>query len=273
MQIRETSNGSFIFPEKDITIGVSLRAHGESHRAEAEFLCKLLNLGDVAMDIGAGIGTIAIPLAKKVGPQGYVLALEAHGALFNALCGNLALNDISHIQAFNRAASEKTGCVFYFPKLDLSQSGDFFSIKLAGLLNSRDSLDRNYDNPVSTISVDDLNIATPKLVKIDVNGLEMPVLHGMKKTLERAKPYLYINFWKNQDLILKYLDTIEYVWSLHTPKLYPDTDAKDMNIICWHKSKKLEVTDDYLVDLDASEEYADIRKIRDSICDSDFRIC
>jgi FkbM family methyltransferase len=275
MKIRETSHGQFIYPENDNTIGEALDDFGEVNLAENEFLTNLVNVGDVAIDVGANIGIASIPLAKKVGPAGYVLALEAHSTLFHALCGNLALNDITHVQAFNRAAGEKTGALFYFPKLDLSKPGDYFGIKLAGLLNARDDQDRNYDNPVSVIAVDDLGIATPKLVRISVNGMEMAVLHGMKKTLERAKPYLYINFARNQDLILKYLANVEYEWKLHEPKRISDEADVSVNksIICWHKTKKLEVEDKYLIDLDASEAHAEIRKLRDNLHDSDFRIC
>lgn len=270
MRYKETRYGPMIFPETDLYIGRALDHYGEAHQLQVSFLEKLLMPGDVVIDVGANLGVVTIPLAKKVGSEGYVLALEAHAMLFYTLCGNIALNGLTHVQAFNRAATDKTGTLYYFPHFDFSQAGNFGGLKLAGLLNSKDDHGKIYDNPVTGIAVDDLSISNPKLVKIDVEGMEEIVLNGLKRTLKRAKPLLYVEFTRNRKAILDFLNDAEYDWALHeTPLFNPNNfnyklddilkhpesgvELVSGDLICWHRSKPLELDDPYIVDLSKSE--------------------
>ena len=41
--------------------------------------------------------------ARLVGPTGMVYAFEAHPFFFNVLSGNLALNAVQNVKAFNKA--------------------------------------------------------------------------------------------------------------------------------------------------------------------------
>lgn len=259
MKITETRFGDLICPVEDSALS-------EKTEAQVQFLSSLLRPGNVVIDVGAGIGAFAIPLAKKVGAEGYVLALEAHAMLFYALGGNIALHGLTQVQAFNRAAGEKTNAQFYFPKLDFSQPVG--SIRLASLLNAKDDQGRSYDNPVAAIAVDDLNIAAPNLIKIDVSGMELSVLGGLKRTLDRSKPYLFIDFSGNKELILDFLTSVGYQWTPHECGDY-------YNLICWHKTKRLEATDQYVVDLDQSTlpRHIQLREHRDANQPRDFKVC
>jgi FkbM family methyltransferase len=282
MKYKETINGPMIFPENDTYIGRALDYYGEAHQLEIDFLEKLVSKGDVVIDVGANIGIITIPMAKKVGSEGYVLSLEAHSMLFYTLCGNIALNNLNHVQVFNRAAADKTGSMFYFPHLDFSKSGNFGNMKLAGLLNAKDDQGKIYDNPVTAVAIDDLGISNPKLIKIDVEGMEPVVLNGLRKTIKRAKPILYVEFTQNWKYILDYLKSVDYEWALHETPLFnpnnfnsvkddimrhPDSGVPLVSgdLVCWHKSKKIELDDPYIVDLDNSDNprHIEMREIRD----------
>lgn len=280
MRYKETRYGPMIFPETDLYIGRAFDHYGEAHQLQVSFLEKLLMPGDVVIDVGANIGAITIPLAKKVGSEGYVLALEAQSVLFYTLCGNLALNNLNHVQAFNRAATDKTGSLYYFPHFDFSQEANFGGMKLAGLLNSKDEQGRMYDNPVTGIAVDDLSISNPKLIKIDVEGMEETVLNGLRKTMKRAKPLLYVEFMRNRKAILEFVDSMDYDWALHETPLFnqdnfnhkpedilrhPETGVELVSgdLICWHRSRPLKLDDPYVVDLANSEHprHVEIREL------------
>jgi hypothetical protein len=129
-----------------------------------------------------------------------------------------------------------------------------------------------------------LNIGSPRLVKIDVEGMELSVLNGMKKTLDRAKPYLFIEFIRDRKPLMEFLDSVDYEWRLvESPLFNPDNfngvqenvlkhpqsglDLVSGDIVCWHKSMKLEVEDSYFVDLDSSDNprHVELREIRDGL--------
>ena len=275
-----------MFPEEDLLVGRSLDVYGEFQQLKVNFLESLVSPGDVAIDVGANIGSITVPLAKKIGSEGYVLSLEAHSMLFMILCGNLAANDLKQVQCFQRAASDKTGSLFYFPHLDFSKNANFGGIKLAGLLNSKED-DRVYDNPVTAVAIDDLGIAKPKLIKISANGMEPVVLNGLRKTIKRSKPILYVSFSNNYRYILEYLASIGYDWQLHeTPYFNPNNfqnvkenifdphDSKSLDIVCWHRDEKPNFNDLYFVDLDSSVDsrHIKIKEIRDDTNTGDFDI-
>lgn len=259
MKYKQFENTSMIFPENDMYFGKIMDT--DTQYFKIKFLEDLLSEGDVVIDVGANIGILTIPLAKKVGKKGYVLALESHTMFFNTLCGNIALNELTQVQAFNRAAADKSGSMFYFPHFNLSDVEDFSSIKLSGLLNYKDDKERLYDNPVAAIAVDDLGISTPKLIKISISGMEPVALNGMKKTIKRSKPLLYIQFSQNWKYILDYLNSIDYEWILQeTPLL----DSKEMNLFCWSKSNKPQNIDySYVVDLNNSQDpnHLEIKRI------------
>jgi len=283
MKYKLTKNGPMIFPQNDAYIGRALDYYGEAHQLEIDFLEKLVSPGDSVIDIGANIGIITIPLAKKVGKEGYVLALEAQSMLFYTLCGNVALNNLTHVQCFNRAASDKTGSVLYYPHFDFSRVGNFGGLKLVGLLNSKDAQGNVCSNPVTAIAIDELGISNPKLVKIDVEGMEPVVLNGMRKTIKRAKPILYVEFTQNWRHILNFLKSVDYEWALHETPLFNPSNHNGMtddimrhpetklplvsgDLVCWHKSCKPEnLQDPYIVDLDNSDNprHIEMRNIRD----------
>lgn len=261
---KSTCYGPMIYPEQDLFVGRSLELHGEAQKCQVDLLTKLVDAGDVVIDVGANVGTITIPLANKVGPKGYVLALEAHVSFYHALCGNLALNKLKHVQAFHRAASSRSGGMFYFSHFDESQEEDFSGLMLAGLLNAKDDSGKVYDNPVASIAIDDLGISQPKLIKINVNRMEVPVLDGLEKTIRRAKPILYVNCDYDCNGILNFLEALDYKSVLHkTPSKV--SDKKSENLICWHESKKPLLDDPYLVDIIHENEFKDEQ-------DGDFRI-
>ena len=256
---------------------------------QIEFLTSLISEGDVMIDVGANIGTITLPMANKIGPKGYVLALEAHSMFFYTLCGNLALNQLTHVQVFNRSAADKTGAMFYFPKFDFSRVDNFGSIKLSGLLNFKDDKGNVYENPCTAIAVDDLGIAAPKLIKVDVNGMEPVVLNGMRKTVKRAKPILYVEMSNNWRYIMDYMESVDYQWTLHEPPAFNPNNFKGVSqnflvdsetkeplffsfLVAWHESKKPELNDPYLVDIETSKDprHAKLKVARDG--NPDFSI-
>jgi FkbM family methyltransferase len=151
---------------------------------------KLVRPGDLAFDIGANIGAHTLGIAQSVGPQGQVFAFEPSDFAFEKLCRNLALNpDLSARTSPQQILLAASSSGRREPEIYASwplQSSDAVHPKHRGRLVStaRASVD-TLDSFVQRNKVNRLN-----LIKIDVDGHELPVLQGALETLRRFRPTL-----------------------------------------------------------------------------------
>lgn len=150
------------------SISAALWADPGSRREDEDFVWAVLRSGDHYVDAGANIGQLVLAASRRVGPTGQVLAVEAHPAVYRYLEGNLALNDVGNARAVHCALGAEVGEVTF---------------------TSRRSDDQNYVSSDGAVRVpmrplDDLGDATPvRLLKLDVEGYELPVLQGATRTL------------------------------------------------------------------------------------------
>ena len=272
-----------MFLESDNIIGKCLDAYGESHFHEVELLRQLVKPGDVVIDAGANIGVITVPLAQAVGKEGYVVALEAQPFIYNILCGNLALNNLQNVQPFNRAVAERSGKLAFMPEIDYTEDLNYGGVLLASVFNTKDSAGRASSRPIPTITIDDLNLAKPSFIKIDVEGMEVMTLAGGINTIRRAKPIMYIEFIAGREEILIALRDLGYQWKLHEPPFFnednflkhkQDVLANEQGIgmissdlLCWHPDNPAKAESPYFVDFEKGlhPRHRAILKIRDKV--------
>lgn len=142
--------------------------------SEEEKLLRILAApGDCVLDIGANIGLYTALLSRLVGATGRVHAFEPNPLMANALREMLVLNHMKNV-------------VFY--ETALGRHGGEAKLALASF-NSGDS--RIHNEVGKTVSIargDDLlgDIAVD-LIKIDVQGYELPVLEGLTRTIDRSR--------------------------------------------------------------------------------------
>ena len=143
--------------------------------------------GDVFIDVGAHIGKYACVIARLVGEQGRVIAIEPHPGNYRALVRNLELNGLRNVVALNFAAYNRDCVVNLFEGANsLGRS----SIKLddgAGFVEVQArALDR-----VPEVA----NQSRIDLIKIDVEGAEYEVAEGLAGILRAHKPKLLLEVW------------------------------------------------------------------------------
>ncbi len=141
--------------------------------------------GMIVFDIGAHAGFFTLLLSRLVGPSGAVLAFEPLPANFRVLSENLALNSCSNARAIQSAVSDSSGALLLsVPDPD---SWLLAAPSLPG--ETGPSLQ------VPSISIDDFvaqSAAPPDLLKIDIEGAELSVLHGAARTLAASHPSLLV---------------------------------------------------------------------------------
>lgn len=152
-------------------IGKCFELYGQYSEAEVRVLRTFLRPANTALDIGANIGDLTLPMARIVGETGRVYAIESHTSTYHVLCANLALNGLHHVKAINCFAAHS-------PDVDT-----------AGPWGKYGFVSEVWGAPI--IPVDALGIETCNLIKIDVDGKELEVLRSADRLIERCRPVLY----------------------------------------------------------------------------------
>jgi FkbM family methyltransferase len=151
-------------------IGKCLELYGEYSEGEVATMRRYVKPGDTVIDVGANIGSLTLPMAGLVGPQGRAYAFESQAHNFNLLCAHLALNGIEHVRPLNAFVSDVPK-----PKTSSEMWGSYVSDKW----------------PTPVTKLDDLGLDSCALIKIDVDGGELGVLKSAARLIEASRPVLY----------------------------------------------------------------------------------
>lgn len=180
-RMRTCRHGPMLYLAADQGIGRLLELYGEFAEGENWVMTKFLRPGNIALDIGANIGTVTVPLARCVGAQGRVYAFEPQRIIFQHLCANAVLNGLSNVEARCAAVGAVNGTAT-IPALDP---------RVEGLFGSTEVRNDDEGDPVPIIRVDDLDLPRCDLIKIDVEGMEADVLAGADATIAQHRPVIY----------------------------------------------------------------------------------
>ncbi len=143
-------------------------------------LAAYLRPGDVVVDVGSNVGTHALAAARQVGERGAVFAIEPHPRVFTYLQGNVRRNQFTNIRTFNLAIGDHDGEVAFSDRWEDDEN----AVLPGGHAPLHVPLRR----------LDTLALAAPHpiaLLKVDVEGYELPVLRGAWATLARVEAVLY----------------------------------------------------------------------------------
>jgi FkbM family methyltransferase len=173
-------------------LGSSLYWLGYSQLNVPRFLKKALHEDSVFIDVGANQGEFSV-LACKYLPQGKVIAFEPHPAMYKALVDNLQLNQFNNYQTFNFGLYEEEGELNLYTSTSTEVEGAWNEGLFSGFKSSeRDVLSETVpvhtlDTVINSLSLDKLDV-----IKVDIEGSELPVLRGAKDCLQRFHPDLII---------------------------------------------------------------------------------
>lgn len=214
----EARHGTFLYNANDRYVGHALETYGEYSEHETALLLRLLRPGDVVIEAGANIGALTVPLARAVGPEGLVLAFEPLPVVFHTLCANLALNALENTRAYPYALGRYDGDIS-IPKIDYAVMDNFGG-------KSPLSADTSAKPGPLTAPITRLDgfckDLTPRLVKIDVEGMETEVLIGATELIRRARPLLYVenDRVEQSPALIRLLRHLGYRLYWHTPPLF-----------------------------------------------------
>jgi FkbM family methyltransferase len=155
---------------------------GDTEAGRLRTMCSYLPPDGVAVDVGANIGLHTCSFAAAV-PQGRVWAFEPLEENRGHLDRNLVANGLDNVEVVAAAAGSATAL------LDLAvperhAGGTTAAARIGGGPGWR------VVDTVPGVRVDDVVTGRVDLIKIDVQGFEVPVLAGCEKTIARCRPVI-----------------------------------------------------------------------------------
>jgi FkbM family methyltransferase len=201
--VAETAWGPHVVPTNDVNVALALKAYGEFSIHQAALLFKMLKPGDVALDIGANIGAMALPMLHAVGPTGRVIAFEPQEPLARACHATLVLN------ASNPRSFEVRQCALgaepgslVVPPVDYDAPANNFGC-----------VELEKDGPGTVVPVnklDLLDLPRVNVIKIDAEGMEGDVIAGGERLIAHDRPFMLVE----NDRGAKYLALIAQIEAL-----------------------------------------------------------
>ncbi len=194
--------------------------------AEERFLQQLALDGETVFDVGGYEGIFTLFFARCVGPQGRVVTFEPNPRNFARIVENVRLNGFAHVQVQPVALGSAPGrASLVFPADETAR----------GSLETRIADQIRQEQGVVTVDVEvdtlDRQVAAglpePDFVKLDVEGLELDVLHGMRGLLGRRHPRLYIEIHGAdvQRKLENVTAVVEFLWAADYHVLHVETNT------------------------------------------------
>jgi FkbM family methyltransferase len=159
-------------------------------------------LGDVVIDVGTYYGRYTLMASDYVGESGLVIGVEADSKNYSITQKNIKINRKTNVLLFRSAASEDEGTI------------KLFKTKYSGTHSIVwNSLTEFETVPCTTIDniIDKLVVKKVDWLKIDVEGAELLVLKGSRKTLvTNNKLKLVIEIHTDSNEVIRFLEGLGY---------------------------------------------------------------
>lgn len=198
-------------------------------RDSLESFLSFIRKGDVVLDAGANYGLYTVYSAIAVGNHGKVISFEPGSRSFSSLLGNVVLNGVGNVHAFQKALSDRdaTERLYMFgddpsrcsmsdcKEYRVTRWEDIDAVEGDGFLRSN-------------------GLPWPNVVKIDVEGSEWAALHGLQRTI--AGPQCRLVFCEiHPHLLPKGVtprDVVDFLESLGFGRTKDATRGREVHVFC-----------------------------------------
>ena len=140
----------------------------------------------IVVDVGAHYGRYTLIAAKRIGPKGKVIAIEADPKNFDMLNKNIKLNKLEHVITLNFAATSNKSKV----KLSIPEKKSGHTIYSSIIPNRAPTekfIEVNANTLDNLLHENGISIEEVNWIKIDVEGAELEVLKGATNVLSKNK--------------------------------------------------------------------------------------
>ena len=156
--------------------------------AEGRAVRSLLRPGDTFLDVGANHGSYSLIAAPVVGADGVVLAFEPQPRLATLLRRSFAANAFGHAEVLEIACSERDGRATFHVSRTASGTGGLYEGFSGGAGRKR------FTVPLCRLEdrISGRTLPGRVLMKLDVEGSELPVIRGAASFLRERQPLILL---------------------------------------------------------------------------------
>lgn len=161
--------------QRDKYIAKDFERLGHPHKGDIELLMEYITPESIIVDVGAHIGTMTVPFARKAK---VVHSFEPMPENLALLRYNLEQNGVRNVEVHPNALGSREGLV----SLTTDNEGSAASYKVSGA------------GTTEMRTLDSFGLS-PDLIKIDAEGYEPHVLEGAKETIRRCRPVVFFELF------------------------------------------------------------------------------
>lgn len=180
-----TRYGEVFYYTFDNPIGEALRLYGEWASSEIAFLTQFISAGDVVVDGGANVGVHTLAFAAAAGQAGRVIAIEASPDVLPLLRATARASSEKRIDIVGSALGAAAGKTRF-----TILSGD--GPQNVGMLKVVETDEQMNYVEVPVIALDEMELDSLRLIKLDVEGQEFATIKGAINTIKRLRPFISI---------------------------------------------------------------------------------
>lgn len=211
--IYQLRHGTFNLIENDMISEIAAYT-GEWSEAEVRVLMAILPRDGVVIEVGSNIGLHTVALAKYV-PDGKVICFEPQRVIFQTLCGNLSLNNLTNAYAYQMGVSDVSGEMM-IETAEYSQLWNYGAFSLdRGFSTENEFKGSTQKECIEVISLDEFatkySLSRVDLLKIDAEGFDVQVLDGAAALIAKFRPFIFIEIQHdNADEIIAKMRSLGY---------------------------------------------------------------
>ncbi len=195
--------------------GVATYRMGIPHDGDFAFFKNLAKREGLLVDVGANTGQSA--RSVRIFNQSLeILSFEPNRLLEPEMQATRRLLGLGFNYRMVGLGRREQSLTLYCPMAGETPLTPWATANLAALEHNRPLIEQEAGMPIQVTSVqievkrfDDLELH-PQAIKIDVEGLELDVLQGMRDTLRRDQPILMIECSENTPEVAAFLSTLGY---------------------------------------------------------------
>lgn len=157
-------------------------------------LAERLKPGGVFIDAGANIGVFTVFGARRVGPEGTVIAIEMMPDTADRLRLHLRLNGLDNVRVVEAALSDGSG-----GEVTASVPARLFG--RASIVGGADPGEEWSEVKVRTVTLDEIadGLGAIDVIKMDIEGAEEMALSGARATLDRTGCLIFEDWGRSSD--------------------------------------------------------------------------
>ena len=173
----------FFYIDPVTNFGYRLLFYGHYEPDVEETLKRILNDGDVFIDLGANEGYFSVIAGKAAGKTGHVYCIEPQERMWPIIFRNMYYNGIGHYTLLPYAIGEDSGDIelTLSPSINTGASSAVSSMRTR-LWRRQTALMRPLDEICTSLEIEEI-----KLMKVDIEGFELNALRSASVLLSRHK--------------------------------------------------------------------------------------